>query len=815
MHTHHRGVPLVLLALAAVAPSQEAPTQGPDFGRLPLSFTQNRGQFEAPVRFAAELPAASVALCADHVTCTVKGHPFLVTFVGADTKVQVVGEDEAPLRSHFYLGRDPSAWHTDVRSFAAVRYQNLFAGIDVVYHGNGQRLEYDVVVAPGADPSAAQFRYLGVDRLAVGARGELHVTVAGLELVEEPPVAWQVVGGVQKPVAVAFRHLDPTTFGFLVTGPFDHTLPLVIDPVLSYSSYLGGSLYDFAEDIVVDASGCAYVCGSTMSPNFPATGTAPGNMMVYVAKWNAAGTALLYCVFLGGTMSQQAHGIALSGTNAVVVGTTWANDFPIVPAGTAFDGTFNSTNGSGDAFLLRLSGSGALTYSTYVGGSGADEGMKVAVDPVTPVATLVGTSNSSDYPTSVGCYSPLCSGGDDVVVTRIAMLGNGPLDLVYSTYVGGTNYDRGADLVLEAGNVYVTGHTYSNDFPVTSGVAQGLNDAFVLKLAPNGFGAADLLWSRYLGGNNNDQGQGLALGSGKLVVCGDTGSVNFPTTSGVYQPVYGGGQDGFVTTLVPTTGALVRSTFTGGSSSDTNVDVEVLASGSVLVFGSTNSADFPTTYNAFSTTLQGGDFHVTCYDALLAGPIYSTLFGGSSFESGGAIAVGTNGDWYFCGTGGSLDYPVTTGAFDTTYNGWMCDAMVTKFAQKVPLVFGTSTGVGTTIGISWPTGWPTIGEGSGIVRGSGLLPGGFAILALGYRTATPLPLEALGGLPGSQLYVTPVITPLVFANPAGIADYALPIPYVPGLVGAEFAGQWLAFDVSLPYALPIVHSAALAIEILP
>ena len=622
--------------------------------------------------------------------------------VGANVHAKVSGLDELQGKSNYFIGTDPKKWRTNVANYAKVKYRDVYPGVDLVYYGNQRQLEYDFVVHPGADPSqialdvgaglalperAPQAAPLRVDR-----NGDLVVGTDGGEVIFHKPVVYQQNDdGNRRPIEARYVLSTPqsaidnrqSTISFNL-APYDRRRPVVIDPVLAYSTYLGGGTeHDRGSGIAVDASGNAYVTGETGSSDFPTT---PGTFQttygrsvdVFVGKLNATGSALMYSTYLGGSGTEVGGGIAVDASgNAYVTGyasgtETSPPDFPTTAG--AFQTTYG---GQADAFVSKLNATGsALMYSTYLGGSGTEVGGGIAVD-ASGNAYVAAYTFSPDFPTTPGAFQATYGGGRDAFVSKLNAAGSA---LLYSTYLGGRGLDEGDELAIDgSGNAYVTGYTESSDFPTTPGAFQatygGGGDAYVSKL--NAAGSA-LLYSTYLRGSGFDHGVGIAIdASGNAYVTGATFSSNFPTTPGALQTTYG---SGFVSKLNATGSALLYSTYLGGSNYyDAGAGIAVDASGNAYVTGSTESSNFPTTPGAFQTVSAGGiDAFVSELNAEGSALLYSTYLGGSGGAQGSGIAVDAAGNAYVTGDTGP-DFPTTPGAFQTTC-GWDRDAFVAKIS---------------------------------------------------------------------------------------------------------------------------------------
>jgi YVTN family beta-propeller protein len=622
-------------------------------------------------------------------------------FVHSNPKPEISGAEELPGKVNYFIGNDPKAWHTGLATYAKVQYKELYPGIDLVYYGSQGQLEYDLVVHPGADPSKISLDFRGADGLEVDAGGDLllHTTLGTIR--QRRPSIYQEISGVRREISGGYALKGSHHVEFKV-ATYDDSLPLIIDPVLFFSTYLGGSGDEIGRGVTVDASGNAYVVGQTGSSNFPTTvGTVQtygGGGDAFVTKLNPTGSGLVYSTFLGGMGGDFAKGIAVDGSgNAYMTGATTSTNFPTTA------GAFQTTYGGGewDAWVAKLNPSGSLLlYSTYLGGSDADFGGEAIAVDAGGNAYMAGETRSRNYPTTAGAFQTSNKGfPTNCVVTKLNPSGSA---LVYSTYFGGSAgfYENAFAIALDAtGNAYVTGRTDAADFPTTAGAFQTTfggrvpfgGDAYVLKLNPLGSG---LVYSTYLGGSGYDDAEGIAVdAAGDAFVAGVTGSTNFPTTANALQPTYGGGtSDAFVTKLNALGSGLVYSTYLGGNGNDQlnqqgSPGLAADTAGNTYVTGLTSSTNFPTTASAFQATYGGGTFDafVTKLNALGSGLVYSTYLGGSGDDLGEAIAIDTspNPSAYLVGYTGSLNFPTTPGAFQTIFGGGSYDAFVAKITQDV------------------------------------------------------------------------------------------------------------------------------------
>jgi Big-like domain-containing protein/beta-propeller repeat-containing protein len=699
-------------ALAQV-PSAARPEILGDYGKLPLSFETNQGQTDAQVKFLSRGRGYTMFLTrrAEMVlvlrnpspksdalqpsrlqpaAASPKPQPVTRPVVvrmkldGANATPQVEGLEELPGKANYFIGNDPAKWRTNVPTYARVQYHAVYPGVDLVYYGNQRQLEHDFIVAAGANPGAITLRLKGAKKLSLDVQGDLVLKTKNGEVRFQKPVIYQEVNGARQEVTGGYTLKGKDRVGFEVAA-YDATKPLVIDPGLLYSTYLGGSGTDEGLGIALDGAGNAYVTGRTISADFPTTAGAfdtsfnGGTFDVFVTKLNPAGSSLVYSTYLGGGGNDQSFSIALDAAgHAHVTGFTSSADFPTTVG--AFDTTLNGA-GSFDVFVTKLDAAGsALAYSTYLGGNGNDEGFGIVLD-VVGNAYVAGFTTSANFPTTVGAFDTSFNGGVvDAFVTKLNTAGSAPL--LYSTYLGGSGDDRGLGIALDAlGNAHVTGFARSADFPTTAGAFDtsfnGVIDAFVTKLNPAG---SALVYSTYVGGSDNDQGFGIVLdGAGNAHLTGRTSSTNFPTTAGTFDMIFNGGQlDAFVTKLNAAGNTLVYSTYLGSSGNDQGSGITLDGVDNAHVTGFTTAGNFPTTTGSFDTSFNGSvDAFVTKLNAAGSGLVYSTYLGGSNSDSGAGIALDSVGNAHVTGSTASANFPTTVGAFDTSFNG-VVDAFVTK-----------------------------------------------------------------------------------------------------------------------------------------
>jgi len=684
------GIISIIMAMAidfsySAPPAATKESISAQFAKLPLYFERNVGQTDARVKYLTRGPGYILYFTPTEIVLSLRSQASLrMQFVGANKEPTLIGQEEQACKSNYFIGNDPQKWHTNISNYAKVAYQNVYPGIDAVFYGNPQHLEYDLCVAPGGCPKDVRLRIENAKHLSIDSEGDLRIlTAAEQEVRMQKPFVYQIVDGEKVSIESGFLLLAQNEIGFSV-GKYDTDKLLVIDPVIIYSTYLGGSNNDIGNGIAVDNSGNAYVIGSTSSTNFPTKnplqGSLAGFQNAFVTKFNPAGSALVYSTYLGGSGNDNGEGIAVdSSGNAYVTGSTASTNFPTQ------NPIQGSLTGQRNAFVTKFNPAGsALVYSTYLGGSGNDGGDGIALDS-NGSAYVTGTTTSTDFP-AMNAFQPTYGGGSsDAFVTKFNPGGSA---LVYSSYLGGSTFDSGSGIAVDSsGSAYVTGLTDSTNFPTQNpfqGSLGGIGavNAFVTKFTPAG---STLDYSTYLGGSSSaDGGNGIAVdSSGSAYVTGFTGSSNFPTKN-AFQSTFGGGiEDAFVTQFNPSGSALVYSTYLGGSNNDIGKGIAVDSSGNAYVIGYTRSTNFPTK-NAFQPAFGGGleDAFVTQFNPAGSALVYSSYLGGSDVDQGHGIAVDSSGSAYVTGQTSSTDFP-TKNPFQPT-NAGNGDAFVTKIALTVP-----------------------------------------------------------------------------------------------------------------------------------
>lgn len=634
---------------------------------LPLAFEKHREGNAFRMRggsYNLELSETNVAFVLQQttdVTATLR-----MRFAGGRlTRPQ--GLDQLPGKTNYFLGKDPIAWLTDIPTYQRVRYSDVYPNIDLLFYGNQKQLEYDFVVKPGADPRAIRFVFDGASRTSISPDGKLVLQTAAAEAQHLKPVVFQETSSGRREIPGAYVLNEKNEVGFEL-GPYDRSLPLIIDPVFVYSTYLGGNNEDLAFSIALDNQGNAVVAGSTSSPDFPLVSPMQSTVRgrdIFLLKVNNTGTAVLSSTYLGGTNTDVAYSVAVDNQNfSYLTGHTRSINLPIV-------GGFQPNNrGLEDAFVFKIAPAGnAIVYSSYLGGSAAglgdgDFGYTIAVDESGSVY-ITGETTSNDFPV-LNALQPVRGGGRDAFLTRINPAGNA---LVFSTYIGGSESEHGrvtADahsskagnrLALDAaGNAVVIGYTWSTDFPILNAfqsTSRGQSDVFVVRVSSSG----SLLSSTYFGGNNLDLAYAVALdSSGNIFISGNTTSTNLPTTPGAFQTTHRGNQDVFLVKFNPNASAVLFSTYAGGTGADSAQGIAIDPSGNALLIGETTSTNFPV-LNPMQPT-SGGNTDVFLLKANSQGVVqWSTYLGGLSTDLGAAIAIGSGGNLFITGSAASPNFP--------------------------------------------------------------------------------------------------------------------------------------------------------------
>jgi uncharacterized protein (TIGR03437 family) len=714
-------------------------------------------------RIAASLTAGQIDLkisAPRHSEATIR-----MRLAGAN-RVEPGGMQTLPGRTHLLIGNDPSRWQRNLVQFAKVRYRGVYEGIDLVLYGNPDELEYDFLIARGSDPAAIRLVFEGAQRVLLDGGDLVLETAAGI-IRHRRPQAYQTIHGVRRSVAVSFQIDSASTVSFRL-GDYDRAHPLVIDPVLAYGTYLGGSSTDLGQAIAVDSQGYVYLAGQASSIDFPRTpGSVPGSnprendSLAFVTKLDPTGSRIIYSTLLGGSDYDIANGLAVgSDGSAYIVGETKSDNFP------ATSGALQRNKaGDRDAFIAKLSPDGAsLMYASFLGGDEIDIGTAVAVDAAGS-AFITGVTYSEDFPTTEGAYGRRYAAERDVFVAKLTADGS---RLLYSTLIAGSGIDLSNAIAIDAsGNAYFAGLTDARR-------ANGVADAYCAKLDPQG---AKLLYIKLFGGAGLEEATAVAIdAAGNAYLTGSTYSKDFPATPGALQtqsksPVFmiGSpvGYDAFVAKIDSRGENLLASTYLNGTWSSRGQAIAVAADGTILVAGYTHSPDFPITADALPPPPNDNQFKgfFAQLNATAGELLYSTRFGGSSSDQGWGLALDPAGDAYVTGFSVSPDLPTSEGVVQPRNRGAF-DAFLLKFSSAEPPVVAAS---GIVSGASFLGG--AIAPGMMVsIFGSGLGPPDAASLQIDGNGRVKTQLN------GVRVLFNDVPAPVIFASPTqlgAIAPYAL------------------------------------------
>jgi Beta-propeller repeat len=649
------------------------------YGKLPLQFEANRGQTDNQVKFLSRGHGYGLYLTETETVLKLRNKDAVLRMkiLGSNAQPKVTGAEQLPGKTNYFIGSDPRKWRTDVPTYAKVKYEAVYPGVDVVYYGaQGRELEYDFIVAPGADPKAIRLSFEGADKIELNEQGDLVLRLDDKPIHLRKPIVYQEKDGVRQEIASAYAVVGEREISFDIAA-YDGSRTLVIDPVLAYSTYLGGTGQDAGLEIAVNAHGDAFVTGLTTSLDFPPAPAAPrlgpgGGYDAFVVRLNAAGSALIYSTYLGGSDDENFHGgvsyggIAIDDNDqAYVTGLTKSKDFPATAGALS-----TQLNGYSDAYVTKLNASGnAMLYSTFLGGKGFDGAQGIAVDQFGQ-AYVTGQDESGDLPIVNGfqpIHSAGCSSGyKDGFVAKLNAAGSG---LLYSSYFGGGACNLGWGIAVDsAQNVYVMGETVTPNFPVTANAFDptfnGVSDIFITKMNTNIVGPASLSYSTFLGGSGEERvtySGGVAVDTaGQFIhVTGLTASVapaDFPVKNAA-QPTPNGPYDAFITkldTAQPPANQLVYSTYLGGGGGEFGAGIAVDINGNAYVAGSSGGT-FPST-PGMPTCSDPGAFVVKLN---AAGSIkYAACLSGAGQDSGLDVAVDPAGSAYVTGFSESANFPL-------------------------------------------------------------------------------------------------------------------------------------------------------------
>jgi hypothetical protein len=698
-------------------------------------FERNDGQTDARVRFLSRGPGYHLYLSpSDAVfvlfrrlhaqsnkhsppqmearsdTVAVQRRAVRMRLLSANPGAEMRAAEPLPGKVNYFIGDDPARWHAAIPTFGRVLIDEVYPGIALAYYGHAGRLEFDFQVAPGADPNRIALQWEGAEKVDLTETGDLRVTVAGWQLICRKPLVYQGDQSDRREIAGSYAldsspsAVDPggsPTVRFQI-GSFDATQPVVIDPVLVYSTFLGGVADDIAYAVAADAQDSAYVTGSTFSLDFPTTTgvlqpSAAGEEAAFVTRLSPDGTQLIYSTYLGGSgvgVINEGHAIAVDPAgNAIVTGPTRSTDFPVLNPLQA------NLGGLTDAFISKLTPDGtALLFSTYFGGEGSDTPWAIALDAATNIY-LTGQARSVAFPgTGPGSPQATNAGNGDAFVTKIDGQGT---RIIYSTFLGGTASDIPHGLAVDnLGRAYIAGNTTSTNFPTRNAIFPSFGggvDGFVARLSATG---SEVEYATYMGGNLSLTGI-AADTSGSAFVTGLTSSTNLPITPQAFQRSLAGAVDLFIAKLNPAGSAFDYLTYLGGNNIDLPAGIVVDGGGNAYVAGRTSSTNFPTLnpLQAQYDPSSDNDAFLSKINPDGSALVWSTYFGATRDVLG--LTRDSTGGIYFVGRTGSATFP-TKNAVQPNYAGLNNDAFIVKVSDPLgPLM--RITRVGASVTLSWPT----------------------------------------------------------------------------------------------------------------
>ncbi|WP_238882855.1 SBBP repeat-containing protein [Clostridium sp. YIM B02551] len=682
---------------------------------FPLSFQVNEGQIDPEAKFMAKGSNYNLFFTPSQVVLSLRQRNDLnlnkaesvstneelevsyvkMHFINAKGDLEIIGLEELPAKCNYFIGNDTSRWLTNISTYEKIKYKNIYQGIDIVYYGNQQQLEWDFIVQPNCDASQINIDFSGVEKITIDEQGNLILLIDSETLKLCKPLVYQEVAGKQNKVEADYVISEDQTVSFKL-GQYDHSKSLVIDPILIWSTYYGDSGPDVGYAITTDSNNDVYITGYTQSNTFPT----PTSLYPYKAGWDAFvakikgdGSGVIFFTYIGGSISKDpgssgphdyGYGIAVDSLkNIWVTGTTWCTDFPI------FNPIQGANGGYCDCFISKISASGSsLLYSTYFGGGDYDQSFSIAVDILDSIY-ITGYTRSFGFPTTPGALKPVK--GDISVDAFILKLSSTGTIIQYCTYLGGTQDDFGRGIGVDKNlNLYIAGDTKGN-FPMFNALQPvyggGLLDTFVTKLVPAG-GAYNYVFSTYLGGAGEDNSRGIAIdNAGNVYAIGYT-TGNFPIKNAL-QPSFGGGTyDAFIYKITTGGSLLVYSTYLGGTGDDLGYGIAVDANENAYITGSTTSSvGFPTT-NAFQLTYAGNTDAFVAKINYIGILSYSSYLGGANYDIGYGIAVNIDGDVIIVGATYSNGQPPPGPGFPTkdpfqSINNGNGDIFITKLSEPI------------------------------------------------------------------------------------------------------------------------------------
>jgi uncharacterized protein (TIGR03437 family) len=677
-----------MAAQAFVSPGPHPSSHAAPFDRLPAAFEFNAGQFDPKVRFFCRTSGFDLYLTRGGAMIFLEGASVMLGLAGSKELGEPAGIDRLPGVINYLTGNDPTRWKAGIPRYKRVRYQSVYPGISVEYYGQGRTLEFDFSIDSGADPSVIRMTYDGADSVQRTREGDLAVSVAGTVMLQRKPVAWQEIGGRRVPVRAEYRVNTRLHEASFQLAEYDRSHALIIDPVLHYGTYFGGAGAEGANSLAVDIAGNTYITGRTTSTNLPTSPTAPfqsglrGPADAFVAKFNAAGTALIYTTYLGGSGDDAGSAIAVDAAgNAYVAGLTSSANFPAAGGGVA-----QYYGGAHDAFVAVLNPAGnALVYSGYLGGAGDDIGNALALDSSANIY-VAGYTNSASITGVTGGTPPPAQrtngGGYDAFAIKLSKTGT----ILYSTFFGGTGDEIANGIAVDgSGSAYIAGSTTSPTLPGASSGRRGAKrDAFVAVLSSNGtsfFGVTDI------GGTSDQAAFGIAVDkSNTWFLTGLTNSVDFPLTKPVQSQKFGG-YDAFLV-AVGMYGPIF-STYLGGQGTDVGYGIAVDSNGDVYVAGYTDSSDLlpglPNQPRSGPNTFVARITGLPPFYPMASGPtpafVFAAYLGAVDPNDPVSVALSGNNEPFVAGYASAGAFPAGTPAPAFNFAGGASDAFVAKLGS--------------------------------------------------------------------------------------------------------------------------------------
>ena len=651
------------------------------------SFIENKGQWDNQVLFAVRIKGLNAWILRDKIVLDFhqssrretqtfrKGHVVEMNLVNASTEAYAIPQKQLSGLHNYFIGDNPSAWKSNVRIFEEVVIEEVYPGIAIRYYIEQGYLRYDFILQPGGDPSLIAFQIKGCNAKVERKSNTLIFDTQIGKISQKDLLTYQTNLGKKKSLKSEFQ-LKGDILRINVEG-YNPSASMVIDPLI-FSTFIGGEAFESLYDMKKDSDGNLVVCGTSPGFGFPTTLGAysetaqTGGDDAFISKLSADGSQLIFSTFFGGTSQELCQGLALDNNDDIyIVGTTGSNNLPVTEG--SYDETYNTDgfSSNSDIFVTKLNSSGtALIYSTYLGDNGMDFGRSIAIDPIGN-AYIAGSSKSFNFPTTSGAFDVSYNGAgwNNVVVSKLNASGS---DLIYSTYVGGSSGDDATKIALGPdGSAFVTGTAFSANFPTTPGsikpVKTGNRDAFVFRLNPEG---SALVYSTFIGGNDLDDGYSLTVDSdNNAYVTGLTISADYSVTQGVFNSVAGNGENVFISKINPSGSQFLFSGLMGGNNRDVGHNIALSSDNHILLCGETNSANFQVTSNAHMSTLQGiHDTFVAKISLDGSNLIYSSYFGGTSYETAHVILNDGSDKLIIAGVTGGGNFPTTMGAFDNSFN---------------------------------------------------------------------------------------------------------------------------------------------------